>query len=221
MKNKFNIGDKVRLKAEQESIFGLTPTIVKGTEFTVKYIQKNKIDGETVSYSYSDWDKKNKNSETIIPEFRVIPEKELELVKRNEEKIVIYIDKEDQNKIVALDTATKRTGEAHRNPNDEWDFYKGAELAFKRLKEPEKKYWNGKVICTRNGGNNFFTKGKVYSILDGQFISDSGNKYIIGCDRRSLIKTIEDLSDKDKIPSYCEFIEYKGEVIPKWASLRI
>ena len=99
-------------------------------------------------------------------------------------KIVITTDGEetlarlyDGNKVV-------KTATAKCSPADTFDFKNGAELAFNRLfekeKKPEKqKYYNGKVVCVEKRYKHsipipYFTVGKVYKVKDGIITGDNG-----------------------------------------------
>lgn len=95
-------------------------------------------------------------------------------------KIIIYID---NNKVIAVDKATGKTGVAYCNPEDEFDFFTGADLAYNRLRgrvrpsskdENVKKYYNGEIICISAQASNL-TKGKIYKVKNGQFRDDHGN----------------------------------------------
>lgn len=74
-------------------------------------------------------------------------------------------------------------GTAKCSPDDEFDLYTGCELALRRAlevkkKEPEKpKYYNGKMVCVKNGGYNWWTIGKIYEYKDGVVTADDGEKY--------------------------------------------
>lgn len=94
--------------------------------------------------------------------------------------IIIYTD---GNKVVALDKSTGKTGTAYCNPEDEFDFSIGADLAYNRLRgrirpsskdENIKKYYNGEIVCTDARSENL-TKGKIYKVKNGQFRDDHGN----------------------------------------------
>lgn len=93
--------------------------------------------------------------------------------------IVIYID---NNKVVALDKSTGKTGIAICNPEDNFDFFIGADLAYNRLrgrlmpakdKDKVKKYYNGEIVCI-TADTECFTKGKIYKVKNGQFHDDIG-----------------------------------------------
>ena len=139
---------------------------------------------------------------------------------KHEGKILIMVDKEDNNKIIARDLITGKTSEAKRNPKDKWDFNKGAKLALERLTEPEKpKGWTGKVVCVCNNvgdkydcfHNDDFVVGKVYTVKDGYIISEQRIEYT----GIALIVSPKQLSWTDESPIFdcpyrCKFIEYKG-----------
>ena len=67
-------------------------------------------------------------------------EDELDLVKHQNETIVIY---RNDNKVVALDKTTGKKAEAKCNTADEFDFRTGAKLAFNRLMGEDVKSDNG------------------------------------------------------------------------------
>lgn len=73
-------------------------------------------------------------------------------------------------------------GTAKCSPDDQFDLYTGCELALRRAlgaekKEPEKpKYYNGKMVCVKNGGYNWWTVGKIYEYKDGIVTDDEGYK---------------------------------------------
>ena len=96
--------------------------------------------------------------------------------------IVIYIK---DNQVIALDKATGKTGVAICSPDDEFDFYVGADLAYNRLRGREKpakekgpKYYNGEIICISTDASNL-TIGRIYKVKNGQFRDDSGSVH--GC----------------------------------------
>ena len=64
------------------------------------------------------------------------------------------------------------------SPDDEYDFGKGAEIAFDRLMGRESKvskYYNGKVVCVERETPFYsFTVGKIYEFKDGQTVNDNG-----------------------------------------------
>lgn len=101
-----------------------------------------------------------------------------ELKRLQNECIVIYCNGTDT---VALDKTTGEKAVARLHPDDEYDFYTGAKLAFERLtggadqKEQPKQLYNGKVVCVDNKKNeNVYTVGKIYQFKDGNFLDDNG-----------------------------------------------
>jgi hypothetical protein len=92
--------------------------------------------------------------------------------------IIIYTD---NNKVVALDKGTGETGIAYCSPEDEFNFFMGADIAYNRLRGREKparkyeaaKYYNGEVVCTKTRAH-YLTKGKIYKIKNGKFVDDCG-----------------------------------------------
>ena len=91
--------------------------------------------------------------------------------------IIIYAK---DNQVIALDKATGKTGIAICSPEDRFDFYLGADLAFARLrgrmkppKERGPKYYSGEIVCTEAGAANL-TKGKIYKVKNGKFLDDYG-----------------------------------------------
>lgn len=96
---------------------------------------------------------------------------QLELVKT--EPIVIY---RKGNEVIALDKSTNKKGIAKCSPQDEFDFYMGAALAFGRLVD-ESKYLNTSIVITNNGNSQLLTVGKIYEIKGGRFVADDGRTY--------------------------------------------
>lgn len=91
--------------------------------------------------------------------------------------IVIYAK---NNQVIALDKATGKTGIAYCSPEDTFDFFTGADLAYERLRGREKpskpkapEYYNGEIVCVEALGASL-TKGKIYKVKNGQFIDDNG-----------------------------------------------
>ena len=116
--------------------------------------------------------------------------------------IIIYTD---GNKVIALDKNTGKTGVAYCSPEDSFDFFAGADLAYGRLrgrlkpaKDRTKKYYNGEIICTSTDAANL-TKGKIYKVRNGQFRDDRGQVH--GCVYPYV--SFKDLNDQH----FSEFIE--------------
>ena len=101
-----------------------------------------------------------------------------EMFESQGQSIVIYTK---GDKVIAVDKLTGKTAEAICSPEDKFDFYAGAEIAFERLRgrkegpkarEEAPKFFTGEVICTYSGG--YFTKGRIYKIKNGVITRDSG-----------------------------------------------
>lgn len=91
------------------------------------------------------------------------------------ECIVIY---HNGNETVAHDKSTGKKAVAKCSPDDTYDFYTGAKLAFERLTQPQPekpKRYNGKVVCIKTDHWNL-TVGKIYKVVDGVLTYDSGLK---------------------------------------------
>ena len=96
--------------------------------------------------------------------------------------IVIY--KKD-NKVIAFDKRTGKTGEAICNSEDTFDFYTGADLAYERLRgrkpapkarEEAPKYFTGEMVCV-SAANSWYTKGKIYKVKNGVWVDDDGDPH--------------------------------------------
>lgn len=98
----------------------------------------------------------------------------------NKENTIIIYTK--GNKVVALDKNKGMTFEAICGPDDKFDFYTGADIAFERLRgrkeapkareEEAPKYFTGEVVCIKCGGA--FTVGKIYKVKNGVLKKDNG-----------------------------------------------
>ena len=68
-----------------------------------------------------------------------------------------------------------KSAEANCSPDDEFDFTKGAKIAFEMLigdKPKEKpKYYSGKVVCVESE-YSWWTAGKVYTVMNGEVFDD-------------------------------------------------
>lgn len=178
--SKFKIGDKVRVRqwADMEKEFGLDcgGAINKDPYFTKsmkEYCgQVLTIDGFSISGWYT--------VEECIWKF--CDEMFEPATVSKESTIVIY--KKD-NKVIALDKATGKTAEAICSPEDRFDFYVGADLAFERLlgrkpapkaREEAPKYFTGEMVCVESH-RPWYTKGKVYKVKNGVWVDDDGDRH--------------------------------------------
>lgn len=86
-------------------------------------------------------------------------------------------------------TAVKRQGktvlataQATCSSKDEFDADEGARIAFERLMgrdpfpAPKPQYYNGKVVCIKTN-YQWWTVGKVYTVVDGVITADDGGHY--------------------------------------------
>lgn len=70
-----------------------------------------------------------------------------------------------------------KTAVAGCHPDDAYDRGEGAKIAVNRLFAPEPpQYYNGKVVCIATG-YDWWTLGKVYTVVDGFITTDNGDKY--------------------------------------------
>lgn len=116
--------------------------------------------------------------------------------------VVIYTN---GNKVIAVDKATGETGIAICSPEDTFDFFTGADLAFERLrgrakppKERGPKYYSGEIVCVETGAANF-TVGKIYRVKNGKFADDYGRTH----GEPYPFTSLEDLNSQH----YSKFIE--------------
>lgn len=105
------------------------------------------------------------------------------LLKKINETIVLY---RKDNRVIALDKSTGEKAEAICSPEDTFDFYIGAKLAFQRLlgeipeaapvPTPEPVKYNGKIIFTK-GDDTVFETGHIYEVKDGKMNLPYGIKF--------------------------------------------
>lgn len=107
-----------------------------------------------------------------------------EFLKEDKACIVIY---RNGDETVALDKTTGKKAVAKCSPEDTYDFYTGAQLAFERLtgkeeplKQPEPLY-NGKVVCVKSIRESYLTVGKVYEFVNGKITFNNGEKNPMEC----------------------------------------
>ena len=73
------------------------------------------------------------------------------------------------------------------------------------LAEKAKKPWNGKVICVESE-SMFFTKGKIYNVINGKLYDDSQTPY-----SHELTECPNEAISQVTICPVANFIEFKGE----------
>lgn len=179
--SKFKVGDKVRVRqwADMEKEFGLdyNGDINKRPYFTKamkEYCgQILTIDGFTSNGYYTveecGWKFCDEMFEPVS----------------KENTIVIY---QKDSKVIALDKSTGKTAEAICSPEDKFDFYAGADLAFERLlgrkpapkaREEAPKYFTGEMVCVESC-RPWYTKGKIYKVKNGVWVDDDGDEHDTG-----------------------------------------
>lgn len=153
MKRKFKVGDKVKVKKNTNTInrktvgkFGTVKKLLTNNYCAVefdKFVGGHDCDGFAKDgYGWN------------------FPEDALDLVKTQNETIVIY---RKDNKVIALDKSTGEKAEANCNPADEFDFRTGAKLAFNRLMGEDVKPDNGVREVKRKA-----KVGEYIKIVDAQ-----------------------------------------------------
>lgn len=194
MANKFKVGDIV--KGKPNNGYGITTeNMIEGK---VTGVFGDMIDVKPLKFAKGDY--------VAYCEFRVRANG-FELVKPIKEEAIVIYRKGD--KVYALDKQTGEKASAKCHREDEFDFKKGAEIAFNRLlgKEPEKpkeEFYNGKVVCVDNTLNgDTLTVGKIYKFTDGFMIDDNGRRrhYYGGA-----VKSLEDFN-KQFSAKFIEVVE--------------
>lgn len=114
------------------------------------------------------------NDETNYYDSEVVTEQ-----KQEREFIVI---RRDGQKVIAEHHIGKqivKSASSHCNPEDEFVFEKGADIAYMRLRDKvgQNTLYEGKVVCIDNTGGGY-TVGKIYKFEDGHIEQDDG--FIIG-----------------------------------------
>ena len=187
MKNKFKVGDIV--KGKHNNGYGITnENMIEGR---VTGVFGEMIDVKPLKFAKDDC--------TSYMEFRV-RSNAFELVKPIKEEAIVIYRKGD--KVYALDKQTGEKASAKCHRDDEFDFKKGAKIAFNRLlgKEPVKPqgYKEGDKVKVRsdlNVGDSYYSRdGKTYDsfvydmkpfagkIVTIKYVHHDGYKYHIeGC----------------------------------------
>ena len=172
---KFKVGDKVR-------VTGVTDGKRKkynGKEIVIKSINPNGTERYSTHY----------DAENCC---YIFLEGELEPV--NKKKIIITSDGKETLARLYDGYEVIKSAIAKCSPEETFDFETGARIAFDRLVgekpvEEKPKYYNGKVVCVESVCSRLLTKGKIYTIIDGEFTFDKDGKVY-------EIKSFEDLSDR-------------------------
>lgn len=169
---KYKVGDKVRVRSweDMKKEFGIAKTGNIPVRRDVSFVPSMKhLCGKelVITRVYPDWYKvKDQDWYWVDEMFEPISH-----------TIIIYTK---NNQVIALDKATGKTGIAYCSPEDTFDFFTGADLAYERLRGREKpskpkapEYYNGEIVCIKAVGPSL-TEGKIYKVKNGQFTDDNG-----------------------------------------------
>lgn len=105
------------------------------------------------------------------------------------------------NRVIAKNPISGKAGIAKCSPEDTFDFLTGAKLALERLMEEESLY-TGKVVCVEeHKPGKCTTKGRIYEIVNGEFVFDDGTKRI-----GLKITSVDDLNER-AISKFIEIVE--------------
>lgn len=207
--SKFNVGDKVRVRnceaarwlhcmyPERFPVVGTVGTVETARAFGRVQWPKGSTSGNDCWAYHDDY---------------------LEFVPAQPRKILVMQDKADPSQVIARDLDSGKVGVAQCSPQDSFDFYTGAKLAFDRLmgreeKKPEepkpepKKLLNMKVVCVERAPGilgvepSWWTLGKVYNVVFGVIRDDDG-------ERRAPVHSLDELNKN--MGGYAKFVEYKG-----------
>ena len=205
---KFRVGDKVKVRSwdSMKKEYGtdgcgcikvpcvFTPEMKKfcGKVVTITHVTVN---GHYLIDKERGWTFSNEMLEPgVIAETKHSPKK---AISTSSDKITIYTE---DRKVIAVDKASGKTGVARCHPDDEFDFYLGAEIALERLKEQCKKpeLYSGEIVCIKATGCGL-TTGKIYTVKDGKFVDDDGDVH----GRIYPYTSFQDLADQH----WSEFLE--------------
>lgn len=129
-------------------------------------------------YANGEFDARGDGNPDYNGTFSLLEPQYFDLISTNE-KIVITHDGKVTTATMYGVMGTKTTATARCAPEDKFDFEVGAKLAMERLMEkvnpPVPKYYSGKVVCIHSP-SSWWTKGKIYSVMNGIIIDDDGDK---------------------------------------------
>ena len=155
---RFKEGDKVKVKIFKEIPGHWNPRMrdLMGEVVTIECIFRG---GFTIKSKDEVWYLKESDVESI-----------------KNQCIVMY---QKDNQVIALDKVTGKKAIAKCSTEDEFDFYTGCEIAFKRLTKKEETKANieplNAKICVLDDRDENFTKGKIYNIDNGKITDDKGH----------------------------------------------
>lgn len=183
---KYKVGDKVRIKdrlcKENRGLVGIADKWL-GKVVTIKYyigagyygIEEDREDNDGYGWG---WHENSLEPDTT------------------QQKIIITTDgKTTTARLYNSKTLEKETV-AKCHPDDEFDFKKGADYAFKRLFNT---YYTGKVVCSK-AWSGPWTVGKIYPVVDGIIHNDNGQAI-------DEIKSVDDLNREFLSVKFIELVE--------------
>ena len=179
---KFKVGDRVKVVAKSEG----ANEVNIGDVGTIKYVAEARKD--CLPYAV-EFDNGNSAYHTVGGRCKNYhgywcSDNMLKPVENS--KLVVVIYRENQ-KVIALDKSSGKKAIARCCPEDTFDFYTGAQLAFDRLVDMQRKseVYNGKIVFGKNIGMDF-RAGKVYEIKDGYIESDTRRRFLLFGPFRSI-----------------------------------
>lgn len=179
--SKFKVGDRVRftagaLRCSDPCFYppvGTIGTIVSDEESSAPFI---KWDGWTPGGTWKCYYERNPGLSYSVGEWEGVIEED--------QKIMIYIDKDDPHTVIARNLKTGARATARCAPQDHFNFYTGAKLAFDRLvgptvdEKPKRKFNVGDVVVGNTEGRYNITRkgwfGEVLNAGNGRFIKVQG-----------------------------------------------
>lgn len=170
---KFKVGDRVKLVVDRF-------TIPRGTTGVIKCFgkdaDKEKIDiaielDRPISYH-------NCGGRTKYNCGWWVAERDIELIKTAEPGFKLIITSNGDTttaKLIHGERTVVKEATVTRYSKDEYSEKATVEAVTKKIFEKKVDWFNGKVVCVAYSGDGF-TKGKIYECIEGELISDSGDK---------------------------------------------
>lgn len=170
---KFKVGDRVKLVVDRF-------TIPRGTTGVIKCFgkdaDKEKIDiaielDRPISYH-------NCGGRTKDNCGWWVAERDIELIKTAEPGFKLIITSNGDTttaKLIHGERTVVKEATVTRYSKDEYSEKAAVEAVVEKIFEKKVDWFNGKVVCVAYSGDGF-TKGKIYECIEGELISDSGDK---------------------------------------------